>query len=379
MIKVLDINLDRKVFEAGSAVEARMIEYGKLFEELHILTFTKSSQGFKEKQIAPNVWVYPTSSFSRWFYVFDGARLGKKIVFNKQFVRGRSVITAQDPFESGLVGLKIKRKWRIPLHIQLHTDPFSPFFTGFLNFLRKHSARTVLAEADAIRTVSESLAKEVQSKFSINQEKIKVLPIYIDRLRLENSKVTFDLHARFGWHFILLAVSRLSAEKNLPMALEVLKKLVMFFPNVGLVIVGDGPEKNKLELITKSLELNNNVAFVGWQEDLGSYYKTSNLFIQTSNFEGYGLSLVEAGVSGLPIVTTNVGIANDLENGKDAYICPPGDVEYMFKAVYDLVENNSMRESLKLNIKRTLESRLLSKEDYMKAYQEMLENASKLS
>jgi len=378
MIKVLDIGYDRKTFEQGSAVEARMIEYGKLFEELHLIIFAKKSLGFKEKRIAPNVWVYPTNSISRWFYVFDAARLGKRIVFDKKFVRGESVITAQDPFETGLVGLKIKRKWRIPLHIQLHTDPFSPFFNGFINFLRKRIAHKVLKNTNAVRTVSDSLAKRVENEFSISKNKIKTLPIYVDRARIENAKVSFDLHARFGWHFILLAVSRLSEEKNLSMALEVLKKLLTFFPNTGLVIVGSGPEENKLKSLSKNLGLDSNVAFVGWQEDIGSYYKTANLFIQTSNFEGYGLSLVEAGISGLPIVTTDVGIAKDLDNGKDAYICPVGDSEYMFKAVYDLVENNSKRENLKLNIMKTLESKLLSKENYMQEYKDMLENASKL-
>ncbi len=379
MIKVLDINLDRKVFESGSAAEARMIEYGKLFEELHILTLTRKSMGFEDKKIAQNVWAYSTNSGSKLGMVFDAIRMGKRIVFEKKFVRGLSVITAQDPFETGFVGMRIKNKWRIPLHIQLHTDPFSPFFSGFLNSIRKRMARSVLKKANGVRVVSESLAVEVLKKFALDQEKMMVLPIYTEPSRIENEQVKFDLHARFGWNFILLAVSRLTVEKNIPMMLNVFKKLIGFFPNIGLVIVGDGPEKNSLESLVKSLKLENNVAFVGWQEDLASYYKTANMFIQTSNFEGYGLSLVEAGLSGLPVVTTAVGIANDLENGKDAYVCPPGNEEYMFKAVYDLVENNSKREELKIRIKHTLESKLLSKVDYMEKYKTMLEKASKIS
>jgi glycosyltransferase involved in cell wall biosynthesis len=379
MIKVLDINLDRKVFEQGSAAEARMIEYGKLFEELHILTLTRSSMGFKDRQIAPNVWAYSTNSSSKLGMVFDAVRMGKRIVFEKKFVRGLSVITAQDPFETGFVGMRIKSKWRIPLHIQLHTDPFSPFFSGFLNSIRKAMARSVLRSANEIRVVSQSLGEEISKRFSLDKSKMTVLPIYTEPSRIENEQVKFDLHARFGWSFILLSVSRLTTEKNIPMMLNVFKKLIAFFPNAGLVVVGDGPEKGKLEAMTKTLGITNNVEFVGWQEDLASYYKTANMFIQTSNFEGYGLSLVEAGLSGLPVVTTAVGLANDLENGKDAYVCPPNDVEYMFKAVYDLVENNSKREELKIRLKHTLESKLLSKEDYMQKYGAMLEKASKIT
>ncbi len=364
-LRILMISSDRQILTAGSAVSERMKEYGGLVEELHIVLLSDSSHKLKDTTLDKNIWVYPTNSSFKWFRSSGAARLGKKIIFDKKFIRGKSIITTQDPFECGRAGLIVKNKWRIPLEVQLHTDPFSPYFSGFLNEIRKIIARKVIKYADNVRVVSPSLGDKISKEFSIKHQNISVLPIYVDKNRIENEKVSFDLHARFGWHFILLAVSRLSVEKNLPMALEVLEKLVTFFPNAGLVIVGSGPEESSLKLLVKSLKLENNVVFVGWQEDLGSYYKTANLFIQTSNFEGYGLSLVEAGISGLPIVTTNVGIANDLENGHDVYICPPGDVEYMFKAVYDLVENNSMRESLRMNIKRKLDSILITKEEYL--------------
>ncbi len=379
MIKVLSIGSDRNLFVAGSAVSARIKEYGELVGELHIVVFSHKKLNLKPGQLGQNIWIYPTNSISRWFYIFDAIRMGKKIIFDKQFVRGKSLITAQDPFECGWAGMKIKNKWRIPLEVQLHTDPFSPYFSGFLNSVRKFMAKRVLEKADSIRVVSEWLKKNLEASSHKPKAPILVLPIYVDRTRIENAQVKFDLHARFGWHFILLAVSRLTPEKNIPMMLEVLKKVVATFPNTGLVIVGDGPDKGKLESLVKSLGLEKNVNFTGWQEDLASYYKTANLFIQTSNFEGYGLSLVEAGISGLPVVTTAVGIANDLDNGKDAYVCPVGDVEYMFKAVYDLVENNQKRENLKLNMKSALESKLLSKENYLKQYKEMLEKASKIA
>jgi len=364
-LKVLMISSDRKVLEEGSAVSERMKEYGKLVTELHIVLLSDSAHKLKETTLDKNVWVYPTNSSSKWFRSAGAARLGKKIVFEKKFVRGQSLITAQDPFECGWAGLKIKNKWRIPLEVQLHTDPFSPYFSGFLNSVRKWMARKVLAKADHIRVVSESLKSFLLTTYSLLPTTISTLPIYIDRERIENARVSFDLHARFGWHFILLSVARLTPEKNIPMALNVLKKLLEFFPTTGLVIVGAGPEEGKIRGLIKTLGLEKNVALVGWQEDLVSYYKSANMFIQTSFFEGYGLALVEAGLSGLPIVTTAVGIANDLENGQDAYICPVGDEEYMFKAVYDLIENNPKREILRLNIKHKLNSILITKEEYL--------------
>jgi len=364
-LKVLMISSDRKILEQGSAVSDRMKEYGELVEELHIVLLSDVSHKLQESTLSKNVWVYPTNSSSKWFRSSGATRLGKKIIFDKKFVRGKSLITTQDPFECGWAGMKIKNKWRIPLEVQLHTDPFSPYFSGFPNSIRKRIAGKVIKKADSLRVVSQSVGEQISKKFFIAQNKINILPIYVDRTRIEEGHINFDLHARFGWHFILLAMSRLTPEKNLPMALSVLKRVLEFFPTTGLVIVGAGPEEGKIKNLIKTLGLEKNVTLVGWQEDLASYYKSANMFIQTSFFEGYGLALVEAGLSGLPIVTTAVGIANDLKNGEDAYICPVGDVEYMFKAVYDLIENNPKRETLRLNIKHKLDSILITKEEYL--------------
>jgi glycosyltransferase involved in cell wall biosynthesis len=365
-LKVLMISTDRNILQSGSAVSERMKEYGDLVGELHIVLLSKSLEKLKETSLSKNVWVYPTNSSTKWLYPFSASSLGKKIIFDKKFTRGKSLITTQDPFECGWAGLQIKNKWRIPLEVQLHTNPYSEHFSGSLNFIRKIIAKKVIKNADHIRVVSQSVGDIIQTKFSISPKTISVLPIYIDKERIENGHITFDLHARFGWHFILLLVARLTEEKNVGMALKVLQKILAFFPDTGLVIVGAGPEESKLKSLSKSLKVDSHVAFVGWQEDLASYYRSANAFIQTSYFEGYGLALVEAGLSGLPVVTTAVGIANDLENGKDAFVCPVGDVEYMFKAVYDLIENNQKREGLKINLRHTLESKLLSKADYLK-------------
>lgn len=376
-IKVLSIGSDRNLFTEGSAVSERIKQYGDLVGELHIVVFALSSLGLKQKQLSPHVWIYPTNSWSRFVYIFDAARIGKKIVSQQAFVRGRSLITAQDPFESGYAALRIKRRWRLPLEVQLHTDPFSAYFSGFLNTLRRRMARTVLRQADTVRVVSQSLLDKVVSEFNFDTSKAGVLPIYVDVQKIENAKISFDLHARFGWHFIMLAVARLTSEKNVAQAIRVLKHVRDYFPDTGLVIVGDGPERKNLESLAASLGVSAGVSFVGWQEDTASYYHTANLFIQTSRFEGYGLALVEAGLSGLPVVTTPVGIAEELLNGSDAIICPQDDEEYMFKAVYDLVKDNAKRDIMRMRLKKALEEKLMPKDLYLaKLKEDWLRTAS---
>jgi glycosyltransferase involved in cell wall biosynthesis len=331
---VLMVSSDRNILRPGSAVSERMKEYGKLVDGLHIVLMSDKTHRLSQTQISKNVWVYPTNSSNKFFRPLDAVKIGDKIPAD--------LITAQDPFECGWAGLKIKERNKIPLEVQLHTDPFSGHFSGFLNFVRKRIARRVLRKADSVRVVSESL------KSRIRHPNVYVLPIYIDRSRIEEGAI-FDLHNKYGFKSVVLAVSRLSAEKNVRMAIEAVSKI----PDTGLVIVGDGPEREKFKETDR-------VKFVGWQENLASYYKTADIFIQTSKFEGYGLSLVEAGLSGLPVVTTPVGIAEDLEN-----VIIAETKEELTRAVRSLVSDHTKSKILGQNLKKELEAKILTKENYL--------------
>ena len=70
-------------------------------------------------------------------------------------------------------------------------------------------------------------------------------------------------------------------------------------------------------------------------------------------------------MSGLPVITTPVGIATELEAGRDAYIYPPESAEMFASGVMDLIENNHKRENLRINMRHTLNTKLISKDDYM--------------
>lgn len=360
-LKILMISSDRNIFVPGSAVSERMKEYGGLVAELHIIVLSDSSHGLRETKIGDNVYAYPTNSASKYLRPFDAASLGKKLVLDKKFVRGNSLITAQDPFECGWAGLEIKKRWRLPLEVQLHTDPFSPYFSGILNSVRKNLASKVLKQADSLRVVSDSL----KSHFSNLNQKINVLPIYVDREKIENANLSFDVRARYGHHFLILCSARLTPEKDLSTALKVLNLVRKSYPDTGLLIMGAGPLESVLRKEVRDLKLEGHVEFLGWQNDPASFYKTANAFLQTSLFEGYGLSLVEAGLYGLPIVTTNVGLAKELESGKEAYVAEVRDVEGLAQGLINLIEHNQIRENLRLNMREFLNKHLISKEDYL--------------
>jgi glycosyltransferase involved in cell wall biosynthesis len=109
--------------------------------------------------------------------------------------------------------------------------------------------------------------------------------------------------------------SRITKEKNISLAIRAFDLLIKSGKDdTGLIIVGDGPEKDRLISLSEKLNIKDKVIFLGWasKNELYSMYKTSDIFLNTSFFEGYGMSMVEAKIAGLHIVSTDVGVARDI-------------------------------------------------------------------
>jgi glycosyltransferase involved in cell wall biosynthesis len=307
-MKLLMISMDRKIFDPNSAVAKRQIEYAKKYEEVHIIIFTK--KGFKESTLGSNIFVYPTNSISRWLYVFDALKLGRFIVEKRNI----GDVSCDNPFETGLVGALIKNRHPVSLELQIHTDIGSPYFQNFntLNKLRTKISKYTLLRADHIRVVS----YRIQEYLSIIVEpsRIEVRPIVVDTEKIKNAQITVDLHKKYPqFSKIVLMSSRLEPEKNIGMALEAFKKVVEQVPQAGLVILGTGGEEAALKKLSQDLGIQNSVIFEGWQMEIATYLKTSDCFLNTSWYEGYGMTLVEAKSAGTKIVSTNVGIAREID------------------------------------------------------------------
>lgn len=312
------ISTDRSIFLEKSPVRARMLEHSKLYKELHVIVF--SLKRFQRQELSEKCFLYSTNSFSKLGYVSGAFRAGKKI-FKKIDKQVPVLISCQDPFETGLAGKCLAHSRKdSELLLQIHTDLFSPYFIdnriGFknavFNRIRVLLSKRTLPQADVIRVVSQKIADSLVEK-GIDAEKILVKPIDVNLTVLQQGTPSFDLHEKYPqFKKVLLMVSRLETEKNIPMALEAVKIAQAQIPGLGVVIVGSGSCLPQLKKLAYSLKIEASVAFVGWQTDLVPYYKGCDAFMLTSWFEGYGMVLKEAQTAGCKIVSTDVGIARDV-------------------------------------------------------------------
>lgn len=380
MSKVIFIGSDRKIFDSDSSVRKRMIEYGSLFEELHIVLFTRRGAfGTKDFKLSQNVFLHPTHSLTRWFYPFSGAKIVKKII--KKSGDKNWIISAQDPFEAGLGALWGMVQGRSKMHIQIHVDFLSPFFKkqSLLNRLRVFISKFVLSKADGVRIVSERILNSLNKKGFKLKCVPYLLPIWHEFDYNDVKAFNFKkIHP--NWSFVIICMSRLEPEKNINLSLRVFKKILVKYPDTGLVILGSGKEEKKSKLLAKFLGIDQNVDFLGWQNNTKPYLLGSNLFLQTSNFEGFGVSSIEASYANLPVVSTDVGSSGWIfKDGVSAMICEVGDEECLHKKIIEIMENNDVRQKLIYGAKMAISHNLpQNKADYLQKFKESLEKFSSL-
>jgi len=155
--------------------------------------------------------------------------------------------------------------------------------------------------ADRVIAVSEYSADDLSSR-GINRKNIDVIYNGVDNEVYHPGESSIEIEE---WNNILLYVGPLMERKGIDYLIKAMPQILKEHSGVGLVILGDG-EKEWLENLAKELGVRKNIRFEGFvpEDDLPEYYKAADIFVFPSLLEGFGMVLVEAMASGLPIVST---------------------------------------------------------------------------
>ncbi len=309
-MRVLQIGSDRTILDADSRSAARMRAYGKKFGKLDIIVFSRRRMA-RSVKLSDDVDAYATNSSSRFLYVFGATYTGLKLPHP-------DVVSVQDPFEAGFAGLVISLIRRVPLHVQIHTDFLSPEFSklSVINRLRVFIAGIVLRYATRIRVVSERVRRSIEPRYELHAP-ISILPIFVNVERFRATLPDEALVARdhlFNYKF--LVVSRLEKEKNVSLAISAFAQASI--EKSCLIIIGDGSELKELRKFAEKKGVGKWVFFEGYA-DPATYYKVVDLVLFPSLYDGYGMVIVEALAAGVPVLSTDVGIAREA----GAIISPP--------------------------------------------------------
>lgn len=143
---------------------------------------------------------------------------------------------------------------------------------------------------------------------------------------------------------IILCVGELLPNKNQKMAIHMMTQVIKHFPNAKLLLAGNGPEKDNLEREIQELGLQDNVTMLGYCTYLEKYQRITDVLVACSKREGLPLNLVEAMLSGNPVVATvNRGHKELIRDKENGYLVNVDDIDALAERVIELLADDEKR------------------------------------
>ncbi len=362
-MKILSLGLDKSILDKNSPLAQRAVEYGELIEKYVIVV---PCPKYQEEELSLKAKAYGSGGANKLTRFLKIYQLAKKILAREKF----DLITVQDQYYLALIGWRLAKKFNLGLEIQVHG------IEGH-NFLRKLAAGFVIRRANAIRAVSQRMKWQLIGEFGVAEDKITVVPIYTEaqsvKLKAQNHSLNLKTNKN---KFVFLTVGRLVTVKNISLQIEAMAEVIKKYPQIELWIAGDGPERKGLEVLSFKLQVSGSVKFLGWRDDLEEFYIPADVFLLTSNSEGWGLAVVEAASLNLPIIMTDVGLAGEIiKNNESGIIVPINNKGELIKAMVKLIEDEALSERLGTGAKKAILS-LPNKEQTLELYMQSWQKAA---
>lgn len=360
-LRLLVLAQDPTLFEQGKAVPGdarrRHIRYAQVMRdmlgedsEIRMITYTTRKSGQRMDDPEPGLKLYGTASLHRATYLFDCARISRRII-------GRgwapTAITTQTPWEEGQVGAALARRLGARFLPQLHFDLFSPEWGSetLLNRWRARVGARILSNATRVRAVSQPLAHKLTDQLKIDPQQIDVIPVGVNfqpsTLSVEAAKAALD--PRLIGKPVVLFVGRLVSQKNLRLWLDVAVDVLAQLPQTRFVIVGKGEEEKALRATVVARRQEESILFIGsvGHERLPDVYRAADLLLLSSHYEGFGRVVLEAAFAGVPSVATRCAGPEDIiEDGVSGILVDKGDRRAMVRSVRALLCEEPSRRAM---------------------------------
>ena len=274
------------------------------------------------------------------------------------------------PMESYIANIFLRKKivrkivgdwaWERGRNKGLIEDSFDEFQLNSHNLhleIAKFSRGWTATKADIVITPSRHLSNVVKN-WGVKADRLKVI--------YNGTRITNNEFSKSNSNIIkLITVGRLAPWKNVNTIIEAVHLLKNQDLKINLIIVGSGPEDLDLKKQVNNLNLTNEVIFTGQKKysDLKEYYKSADIYIQASGYEGLPHVLLEAINFDLAIISTPIGGTNEiLQDGKNGFILDlekgiKPNSENLKNIILEVVNNKKLTEEKKVNAKKLLNSK----------------------
>ncbi len=234
---------------------------------------------------------------------------------------------------------------QIPFITTLHGTDITlvgkdPFFKPIITFS--------INKSEAVTTVSESLKQDTLQNFDIKNE-IHVIPNFITPSN-EAYTINRDHYAEKD-ELLLVHVSNFRKVKRLEDVIKVFSKIHTKI-KAKLILIGDGPERAKAEMLCRELGTCSKTNFVGTINNAREVVSICDLFFLPSETESFGLAALEAMSVGVPVISSNTGGLPEVNiDNYSGYLCDVGDINTMAEKALHLLQNKEVLDQFKQQAK----------------------------
>jgi glycosyltransferase involved in cell wall biosynthesis len=284
------------------------------------------------------------------------------------------VIHAHWILPQGLIAALAKKFTGIPFVLTTHGGDIYGLQGGFASLLKGFALRN----AETVTVVSNDIKDTIKYTFGKNIH-TDVISMGVDSALFNPDKRSpqiLELHGIKGP--FLLFVGRLTEKKGVQFLIEAMPKVTEQYPDAKLLVIGSGEQEQSLTHLAQNLGISESVIFHGGvpNSELPAYFATADIFIGPSvtasggDTEGFGLTFVEAGMSGCFVIGTDVGgIGDIIENGKTGFLVPEKNPEILAETIKMILDR---KESL-AHIKKKTRNNLCERYDWSAIAQKYIE------
>lgn len=279
----------------------------------------------------PRYLAFPRS----WFFASSGRRLytGIKNLIEEIYREFPfDLIHAHVALPDGYAATKLKQKYGKPVIVTIHGQDLQ--ITLYRSKGSKNALIHVFKEADRIVTVSGKLRKIAEKSLGYAEKIITIgNGIAVDKLASAERSKGFRSSNSYK---TLLSVSNLIPQKGIEFNLRAFAKIASKYPDLKYTIIGDGPEKARLETLASNLGITNRVEFLGRlpHTEVLAYMAKAEVFSLPSWNEAFGVVYIEAMAFGKPVIgCRGEGLEDFVEHGKTGMLVKPRDVDSLVEAL----------------------------------------------
>jgi glycosyltransferase involved in cell wall biosynthesis len=281
--------------------------------------------------------------------------------------RTKADIVHAHGYKADIYGYFALRGSRIPLVSTCHTwYDNNPLVT-----LYGMADRLVLRNYAAVVAVSDEV-KQRLLKAGVREDKIHLVRNGIDLRPFDNASPSLPSAVFEDHPPIVGLIGRLSVEKGVDIFLHAAAHVLVELPSTKFVVVGEGPDRDKLESLIDDLKLRQSVSMLGRRDDMPSVYASLDIMVSASRQEGLPMAILEGMASSLPIIATPVGdVPAMVRDGHTGVIVPPENAALLASAIVTLLRNPAQRERLGVAARKLIEDEFSADRmtaDYLRVY-----------